>query len=82
MHMYMQHTNLEGEGGAEIPPLGHICKKKLPMVGLTLGACVRVTVVFLSVCVSVTILTATYLTYESQVRCYKVPYGVPNARIV
>ena len=30
-------------------------------------------------CLSVTTLTATYLICESKLRCYKVPYGVPNA---
>ena len=51
---------------------------------LTLGACARVTVVVLCVCVclSVTSLTATYRICESQVRCYKVPYGIPNAWFV
>jgi hypothetical protein len=42
--------------------------------------------VCLSVCpsvrLSVTTLTATYLVYESKVRCYKVPYSVPNACIL
>ena len=50
---------------------------------LTLGACARVTVVglsvCLSVCLSVTTLAATYLVCESNLQCYKVPYGVPNA---
>ena len=46
---------------------------------LTLGACARVTVVVLCVCLSVTTLAATYLVYESKLLCYKVPYGVPNA---
>ena len=32
-----------------------------------------------SVCLSVTTLTATYLVCESKLRCYKVPYGVPNS---
>ena len=37
----------------------------------------RVTVVVcVCVCVSVTVLAAIYLIYKSQVRCYKVPYGV------
>ena len=54
----------------------------------TLGACARGTVVVLcvcvcvSLCVSVTALAATYLVYKSQVRCYKVPYGVVNVCIV
>ena len=34
------------------------------------------------VCVSVTVLAATYLVYKSQVRCYKVPYCVSNVCIV
>ena len=34
------------------------------------------------VCVSVTALTATYLVYKSQIRCYKVPWGVLNVHIV
>ena len=46
---------------------------------LTLGACARVTVVVLCVCLSVTTLAATYLVYESKLLCCKVPYGVPNA---
>ena len=33
----------------------------------------------LSVCLSVITLAATYLVCESNLRCYKVPYGVPNA---
>ena len=41
---------------------------------LTLGACARVTVVV--VCVSVTMLAATYLVYKSQARCYKVPCAI------
>jgi hypothetical protein len=43
----------------------------------------RVTVVVLRVCVcvSVTILSATNLVYESKLRCYKVPCYVPNACI-
>ena len=53
---------------------------------LTLGACARVTVVgrsvCLSVCLSVTTLAATYLVFESNLRCCKVPYGVPNSRFV
>ena len=35
--------------------------------------------VYLSVCLSVTMLAATYLVCASNLRCYKVPYGVPNA---
>jgi hypothetical protein len=35
-------------------------------------------VVALSVCVSVTTLTATYLVCESKLQCCKVPCGVPN----
>ena len=35
--------------------------------------------VCLSVCLSVTTLAATYLICESNLRCCKVPYGVPNA---
>ena len=38
--------------------------------------------VCVSLCVSVTALAATYLVYKSQVRCYKVPYGVVNVCIV
>ena len=38
--------------------------------------------VCLSVCLSVTTLTATYLVCESNLQCYKVPYGVPNAGFV
>jgi hypothetical protein len=47
----------------------------------------RVTVVvlcvYLSVCLSVTTLTATYLIYESKVRCYKatVPYQWHSKRM-
>ena len=40
----------------------------------------RGTVVVL--CLSVTVLAATYLVYKSQVRHYKVPYGVSNVCIV
>ena len=32
-----------------------------------------------SVCLSVTTLTATYLVCESKLRCYNIPYGIPNA---
>ena len=35
-----------------------------------------------SVCMSVTFLAATYLICESKMRCYKVPYGIPNAWFV
>ena len=35
--------------------------------------------VLVSVYLSVTTLAATYLVYEPNLRCYKVPYGVPNA---
>ena len=53
---------------------------------LTLGACARVTVVVLcvcvSVCLSVTKLAATYLVCKSKLRCYTIPHGVPNACIV
>ena len=49
---------------------------------LTLGACARVTVVVLCVCLSVTTLAATYLVYGSRLLRYKVPYGVPNAWFV
>ena len=38
----------------------------------------RVTVVVLCVILSVTTLAATYLVCESNLRCYKVPYDVPN----
>ena len=31
------------------------------------------------VCLSLTTLAATYLVGESNLQCYKVPYGVPNA---
>ena len=34
------------------------------------------------ICVSVTMLTATYLVCKSKIWFYKVPYGVPNAYIV
>ena len=34
--------------------------------------------VCLSVCLSVTTLAATYLVFESNLQCCKVPYGVPN----
>ena len=41
---------------------------------LTLGACARVTVVvlcvYLSVCLSVTVLAATYLVYTLKTRCH------------
>ena len=49
---------------------------------LTLGACARVTVVGLCVILSVTTLAASYLVYESNLRCCKVPYGVPNVWFV
>ena len=49
---------------------------------LTLGACARVTVVVLCVCVSVTNLAAAYLICESKVQLCKLPYSVPNACIV
>ena len=56
---------------------------KIIILLLTLGACARVTVVGLSVCpsvcLSVTALAATYLVCESNLRCCKVPYGVPNS---
>ena len=63
------------------------CKLQEPLVEyyvvyaylLTLGACARVTVVGLCVILSVITLAATYLVYESNLRCCKVPYGVPNA---
>ena len=38
--------------------------------------------VCLSICLSVTTLAATYLVCESNFRCCKVPYGVPNAWFV
>ena len=38
--------------------------------------------VCLSVCLSVTTLAATYLVCESNLRCCKVPYGVPNSWFV
>ena len=44
----------------------------------TLGACARVTVVILSV--TTLAATCTYLVYESNLRCYRVPYGIPNAK--
>ena len=34
------------------------------------------------VCLSVTMLAATYLVCESNLRCCKVPYGVPNSWFV
>ena len=37
---------------------------------LTLGACARVRVVVLCVCLSVTTLAATYLVYTLKVRCH------------
>ena len=41
---------------------------------------------FVCVCVSVRLLSsyiaATYLVYQSEVRCHKIPYGVPNPCIV
>ena len=49
---------------------------------LILGACARVTVVVLCVCVSVTKLTATYLVYESKMWFCTVPSSVPNACIM
>lgn len=51
---------------------------------LTLGECGRVMVVILwvSVCVSVMVLPATYFVYKSRVWCYKVPYGVRNVCIL
>ena len=51
------------------------------VLSLTLGACVRVTVVvFVCGCgwMCVTALAATYLVYESQVRYYTIFYGVAN----
>jgi hypothetical protein len=50
------------------------CVLQIP--SLTIGACARVTVVVMCVSVPVTVLPATYLVCKSQVRCYKVPYGV------
>ena len=41
----------------------------------------RVTVV-VCVCLSVTELTASYLVCKSKMRCYKVPYDIPNAGFV
>ena len=47
---------------------------------LTLGACAaRVMVVVLCVYLSVTMLAATYLVFESKLWCCKVPYDVLNA---
>ena len=37
--------------------------------------------VYVCVCLSVTMLTATYLICESKMRCYKVPYGLPEGMI-
>ena len=34
-----------------------------------------------SVCLSVTKLAATYLVCKSKLRCYTIPYGIPNACI-
>ena len=51
----------------------------LNLSSLTLGACARVMVVVLSVGLSVTTLAATYLVCKSNLQCYKVPYGIPNA---
>ena len=52
------------------------------MQSLTLGACTRVTVVVLCVCLCVIKLAATYLIFKYKMRCHKVPYGDPNACIV
>ena len=49
---------------------------------LTLGAYARVTVVICSVCLSVTTLAATYLSFKSQMKCHKVLYGTFNRCIV
>ena len=35
----------------------------------------------LCLCVSITKLAATYLVCKSKLRCYRIPYGVPNACI-
>ena len=55
---------------------------------LTLGACARVTVVVLcvlcvcvSVCLSVTTLTATYLVCDSKLQCYTCPMHISNAKL-
>ena len=49
---------------------------------LTIGACARVTaIVILCVCVSVYYCASCYIP-QSKVRCYKVPYGISNLRIV
>ena len=38
--------------------------------------------VYVCLCVSITVLAATYLVYKSQIGCYKVPCGVSNVCIV
>ena len=62
----------------------HKIQQVIQAISLTVGACTRVTIVvlcvYVCVYVSVTMLAATYLVYKSQVRCYKVPYGISNVK--
>ena len=52
-------------------------QKPVSEEGVTLGACARVTVVVLCVCVSISVIkqAATYFVYESKMWCYKACYG-------